>query len=107
MKHAVVFSFVIIAVFTISAAQPVKDLDGQWTKFKQEHNRNYGAEEEPRRKELFRQTLESVEAHNAKYRQGLVTYEQGINFFADMTPEEKSKYSNGLLPQKGGLAGTA
>ncbi|XP_045462036.1 uncharacterized protein LOC123672095 [Harmonia axyridis] len=89
----IILCFVLIAVFYSASAKPVDDLDGKWEKFKVDFKKNYGdSEEESTRKELFRKTVEQVEAHNARYEKGLETYTQGINHFADLTPEEKKQY---------------
>ncbi|XP_044745839.1 uncharacterized protein LOC123307543 [Coccinella septempunctata] len=89
----IVFCFVLIALYHLASAKPVDDLDGKWEKFKADFQKKYDSpEEEARRKELFRQTAEQVEAHNALHAQGLVTYTQGINHFADLTSEERKKY---------------
>ncbi|KAL3284574.1 hypothetical protein HHI36_018731 [Cryptolaemus montrouzieri] len=75
-----------------TSSRPVEDLDGKWEKFKVDFNRKYESpEEEATRKELFRVTVEQIEAHNARHAQGLESYTQGINQFTDRTPEERSK----------------
>ncbi|KAL1505320.1 hypothetical protein ABEB36_004912 [Hypothenemus hampei] len=40
------------------------------------------------RKQIFAKNLEKIEEHNARFRQGLVTYEMGVNQFSDLTSEE-------------------
>ena len=56
------------------------------------HFRNYEDEEE--RKAIFFQTLLEIEEHNLLYEQGISTYFQGINFFADLTWNE---FQDGFL----------
>ena len=48
------------------------------------------------RKQLFCNTLRSVEAHNALARAGNSSYSQGINQFADWHADELSAYANGV-----------
>ncbi|KAK9887532.1 hypothetical protein WA026_023254 [Henosepilachna vigintioctopunctata] len=100
MKHSLWFCLVVLIIlFNIVSSRPVKDLEGQWAKFKVDNNRNYGSpEEEARRKEIFKKTLEFVEEHNEKYARGLSTYTVGINFFADMTEEERKRYTGFKRP---------
>ncbi|KAK9886865.1 hypothetical protein WA026_018514 [Henosepilachna vigintioctopunctata] len=71
----------------------------RWEQFKIEHKREYDPEEDERRKEIYRETVEMVEAHNAKFDKGLTTYKMGINFFADMTADERAKYTGLRIPQ--------
>ncbi|KAL1505335.1 hypothetical protein ABEB36_004924 [Hypothenemus hampei] len=40
------------------------------------------------REQIFAKNLEQIEQHNARFRQGLVTYEMGVNKFSDLTSEE-------------------
>jgi len=53
--------------------------------------RNYKDEaEEARRKQIFKETLAMIEAHNELYSKGLTTFTMGINQFADMVRLFKS-----------------
>lgn len=55
------------------------------------YNKEYTAEEEPKRFEIFQQKLRDIENHNKKFDAGEVTYSIGINEFSDLTREEFRK----------------
>lgn len=40
---------------------------------------------------IFKETLERVNEHNAKFERKETTYKQGLNKMSDWTPEEKNK----------------
>jgi len=54
----------------------------------------YATEDEHQlRYEAFKANLDVIEAHNANYDQGLVTWYMAVNEFSDLTPEEfRSQY---------------
>ncbi|XP_019770735.1 crustapain [Dendroctonus ponderosae] len=61
----------------------------EWTKFKTGFKKSYEApDEESRRFEIFQNNLKNIKEHNEKFAKGEVTYTQGVNQFADLTPEE-------------------
>ncbi|CAH0545780.1 unnamed protein product, partial [Brassicogethes aeneus] len=61
----------------------------QWKSFKQTHHKSYRSLIEERlRYQIFSNNLEKIEQHNAEFEQGLITYKQGVNQFADWTEEE-------------------
>ncbi|XP_055387365.1 cystein proteinase inhibitor protein salarin-like [Condylostylus longicornis] len=67
-------------------------LNTEWNNFKREFHRMYSStKEEQLRKEIFRLNLEKINNHNEKYSKGEVTYEMGVNQFADLTTEEIKK----------------
>nr|AYV99597.1 venom polypeptide [Dolopus genitalis] len=88
------FTFIAFgAVLAFAAA----DFESEWAQFKVQYNRHYATpQEEAFRKELFRKTWEMVQEHNAKYVRGEVTWQMGINDFADWTSEEKKRL-NGVI----------
>ena len=60
------------------------------------YEKNYDADEEAKRFDIFKENLAFVEEHNAKFAKGETTFEVGINHFADQTEDEKS-HSRGLV----------
>lgn len=62
-----------------------------------DHSKVYPtAEEEKRRFDIFEKNVKTIREHNEKYQAGEVTWEMGINQFADLTSEEVVKYHTGL-----------
>ncbi|XP_050518139.1 digestive cysteine proteinase 1-like [Diabrotica virgifera virgifera] len=74
-------------------------LEEQWKNFKFAHNKEYTDEEEPRRLEIFKENLQKIEEHNKKFEAGEVTYQMGVNKFADLTSEEMSQF-RGFKPRE-------
>ncbi|XP_031633396.1 uncharacterized protein LOC116347101 [Contarinia nasturtii] len=78
----------------IMASSPLENLsassnvDELWTLYKKEYNRNYDAEEDAKRNEIFRANVKRIIEHNEKFDRNEVTYSMGINQFADKKPEE-------------------
>lgn len=67
-----------------------------------EHNKNYDAQEEPKRKAIFKENVDKINAHNKKFDKGEVTFTMGINKFSDLTEEEfKKHYVGGYKPKSG------
>ncbi|XP_056631174.1 procathepsin L-like [Diorhabda carinulata] len=89
------FKVVLFALFVIAVVAANETAEDQWKKFKKDHNRNFGAEEDAKRFEIFKKNLEKIEAHNKLYDEGKSTYQMGINDFTDMT-EEEFAIRNGL-----------
>lgn len=80
---------VLLAVLHLGSSNSVDDLDAKWAKYKVDFNKKYvDPTEDARRKEIFKQSLIDIEEHNAKYKQGLVSWYKGINQFTDITKEE-------------------
>lgn len=75
--------------------EPMTPVDDIWTAFKQEHGRNYEAEEESVRKQTFTENLKKIEMHNYLHSKGLKSYTLGVNQFADMTASEFARQMNG------------
>lgn len=70
-------------MFTLSNSSENND------SFQTTHGKTYSNQvEETTRFAIFQDNLEEVEAHNARYEQGLVTYKKTINQFSDMTEDE-------------------
>jgi len=68
----------------------------QFTQFKAQFNKVYASEqEELARFGIFMKTLEFIATHNAKHAAGEVSFDVGVNQFADWTNEEFQRF-NGL-----------
>ncbi|CAH0545779.1 unnamed protein product [Brassicogethes aeneus] len=79
----------IIILLACLAVAVSADTQEQWKNFKQTHQKSYRSLIEERlRYQIFSDNLENIEKHNAKFEQGLITYKQGVNQFADWTEEE-------------------
>ncbi|XP_044761037.1 cathepsin L-like proteinase [Coccinella septempunctata] len=90
MKVALLF---FIALICGTYAINDEDAIQKWSQFQKTFGRSYRSSlEERRRFAIFKDNLESIEAHNELYKQGKTTYEQGINQFADWTVEEFKEY---------------
>ncbi|KAJ3648348.1 hypothetical protein Zmor_020158 [Zophobas morio] len=73
----------------------------EWEKFKKTYAKTYQDQaEESYRKSIFFKNLQTIEDHNQKYTQGLVTYTVAINKFADRTVNELAKASRPTHRQK-------
>jgi cathepsin L len=85
---------VLLAGLALSQSAPATTVDKeavqvQFNQFKTMFNKKYvDAVEEEKRRALFEETLMFIAEHNEKYSQGLVTYDVGVNQFADWSPEE-------------------
>ncbi|CAH1972534.1 unnamed protein product [Acanthoscelides obtectus] len=90
----ILLSLVVVTMAALTAEE-------QWTNFKATHGKKYDSpEEEQRRFKIFQNTLKTIEEHNKKYEAGEVTWQMGINQFADVTEEEMKKFHTGLLLPK-------
>merc|ERR1712176_919704 len=65
----------------------------------------YTAETVDMRFELFKECVDEVNKQNRKYEAGTATSTAGINFFCDMTEEEKEPFFNGLVQPEDGMLG--
>ncbi|KAJ8975094.1 hypothetical protein NQ317_002018 [Molorchus minor] len=82
MKCLVVLASVILAINAAS----VEEL---WAQFKENHGRQYrNIREEETRFNFFKQNVQRIEEHNAKYEKGETSYYRGINRFSDKSREE-------------------
>jgi len=57
----------------------------------------YTAETVDMRFELFKKCVDMVNRQNRRFKAGLETSMAGINFFCDMTKEERRPFSNGIV----------
>ncbi|KAJ1260458.1 hypothetical protein BS78_10G234200 [Paspalum vaginatum] len=66
---------------------------------KAKYERTYGSVgEEERRYAIFKETLRSIDQHNATFDAGVELSRQGINFFADRTDEDYPPWWPGFRP---------
>ncbi|KAL3274150.1 hypothetical protein HHI36_015564 [Cryptolaemus montrouzieri] len=87
MKFALVLLAVIIGCQAIG--------NDEWTKFQEKFSKTYKSPLEMRtRMAIFNENLKKVQAHNALYDQGLVSWKMGINQFSDWTDAEFDEYTN-------------
>jgi len=68
------------------------DLDPHWESFKQTFQRSYFDQEEILRRTIWESNVNLIQKHNLRADMGEHTYWLGINKYADMSPEEVSKY---------------
>eukprot|EP01028_Stygiella_incarcerata_P003366 TRINITY_DN1667_c0_g1_i1.p1 TRINITY_DN1667_c0_g1~~TRINITY_DN1667_c0_g1_i1.p1 ORF type:complete len:423 (-),score=64.89 TRINITY_DN1667_c0_g1_i1:851-2119(-) len=88
------FALCLVVVSALSSSIPSaviverseEDIHNEFSRFKATHMKLYGSkDEEAYRKEVFRNTLTVIDAHNANPDR---TYDMGINQFSDLTKEE-------------------
>ncbi|VEN46852.1 unnamed protein product [Callosobruchus maculatus] len=61
----------------------------EWAKFKSRHGKTYRSTLEDRKRfNIFKQNLQKIQDHNAKYEKGEVSYAMKVTTFSDMTLEE-------------------
>merc|ERR1711890_217776 len=89
--------FVIFALIAVAASAPADE----WSNFKKTYNKVYRSyEEEQFRKSVFAETLAFINEHNAKYEQGLYTFDTAINERADWTQEEWESILTAKVPER-------
>merc|ERR1712212_11024 len=88
--------FIVLACAFVCLAQRPEE-DAAWQSYKQQFGKQYTAEEEGTRYQIWKQAVTEINLHNALYDK---TFEQGINQFTDMTDEEfKDTYLTGYNPK--------
>ncbi|RZB45740.1 Peptidase C1 and/or Inhibitor I29 domain containing protein, partial [Asbolus verrucosus] len=96
-----VLTVLTVAIYATSASLTEEAVSEKWSSFKITYQKSYSnSKEESFRKQLFLEKLKHIEEHNERFRQGLVTYQIGVNKFADMTEEEKRPHAHGLTVPK-------
>ncbi|XP_063040253.1 cystein proteinase inhibitor protein salarin-like [Engraulis encrasicolus] len=89
MKFLVV-AIVLVAAVSCASVGSV-DLDKTFQEWKVKFGKVYSSpEEEAKRKQIWTDNWDRIEAHNAQFSQGLETWSMALNHFADMTWEEFS-----------------
>jgi cathepsin L len=72
-------------------------INDEFARFKVDYQRKYVTPEmEAKRLAIFGDNLRFIQAHNQRFLMNVVTFEVGVNQFADMTNEEFSSMMNGL-----------
>ncbi|KAL3274151.1 hypothetical protein HHI36_015565 [Cryptolaemus montrouzieri] len=67
----------------------------EWAKFQEKFSKTYQSPLEMRtRMTIFNENLKKIEAHNALYDQGLVSWKMGVNHFSDWTEAEFHDYTH-------------
>lgn len=79
----------IVLVAIVAAASAVRlsasEVAGHWHGFKATHGKVYASPvEEKFRMKIFADNLQRVNAHNARFDQGLETFKVGVNEYSDM-----------------------
>ncbi|KAJ3637180.1 hypothetical protein MTP99_000656 [Tenebrio molitor] len=88
----------LLSLYACQASLPESVVSDEWSNFKNLHRRRFmNPVEAVFRERIFEKKLQEVENHNERYRQGLETYELGVNQFSDYTEEELTPYTHGLL----------
>ncbi|XP_062279336.1 cathepsin S-like [Scomber scombrus] len=76
-----------------------QQLDDHWDLWKKTHGKTYKDEvEETHRRGLWEKNLMLITKHNLEASMGLHTYDMGMNFMGDMTPEEIQQSFATLTP---------
>jgi hypothetical protein len=84
-----IFALLVLAVTAISS-----DWE-QFQSFKVKYGKTYTNKvEEVKRFNIFKDNLRIIEVNNAKFEQGLVSYQLGVNQYTDWTHEEFLDYFN-------------
>jgi len=92
---------VIILLFSSCALASSKKEAEQWHQYKVEHSKEYTAEQEIKRFQIWRNNVAMVERHNEEAEQGLHGYRMAINKFSDLTDDEFESTMLGYLPETG------
>ncbi|XP_003741376.1 cathepsin L1 [Galendromus occidentalis] len=97
-------AFVVCAALLVSACQAEVSpklmkaaLRAKWTSYKAAHKKSYSAAEESLRMANYLDNTRVIEEHNARFHQGLESYELGHNELSDLTLEEIKSTRMGLV----------
>ncbi|XP_048848522.1 cathepsin K-like [Brienomyrus brachyistius] len=76
-------------------------LDLEWESWKTVYEKDYNSQgEEQSRRSIWEKNMQLIDAHNQEYKQGIHSYELGMNSLGDMTSEEVIAIMTGLrVPQ--------
>ncbi|XP_066253920.1 cathepsin L-like [Euwallacea similis] len=88
-------AFILASLLVVVASASLTKLSSEFQAFKLKHGKTYTNQvEETNRFAIFRANVQEIEAHNALYAQGLVSYSKAVNKFTDWTKEEFKAYLN-------------
>jgi len=95
-------AFTVLAVALVGAAHAAELSDSlvhaKWSSYKAQHGKEYQhAKEEALRKSNFIQATKTIEEHNARFQQGLESFEMGHNHLSDLSLEEIVSTKMGLV----------
>uniref|UniRef100_A0A3B3QG48 Cystein proteinase inhibitor protein salarin n=1 Tax=Paramormyrops kingsleyae TaxID=1676925 RepID=A0A3B3QG48_9TELE len=71
-------------------------LDSEWESWKTVYEKQYNSREEGSRRSIWEKNMRLIDAHNQEYKQGIHSYELGMNSLGDMTSEEVAMKMTGL-----------
>jgi len=73
-------------------------LNSDWREFKEQFEKSYSSEEDAFRKTIFAENMKKIQEHNEKFQAGIVSFDMGMNEFADLTEAEYAlKMARGAL----------
>jgi len=94
------FTVLAVALFGAAHAAELSDslVHAKWSSYKAQHGKEYQhAKEEALRKSNFIQATQTIEEHNARFQQGLESFEMGHNHLSDLSLEEIVSTRMGLV----------
>ncbi|CAD8103509.1 unnamed protein product [Paramecium sonneborni] len=89
MKNLYIVALLSVSLLTLQLYSSNQEID-EYSKWKQIHKKQYQGTEDSYRKQIFHQNLQIVNDHNARYNQGLESFQIETNQFADLTFDEFS-----------------
>lgn len=94
--HLISLLKIILMLHICTQPADVISIDDRWKDFKTRFRKNYkSSSEEASRFDIFKENCVRFEEHNRSFRDGNVTFSQGINRDADLTNEEVFKKYEG------------
>ncbi|XP_053965592.1 protein CTLA-2-beta [Anastrepha ludens] len=107
-KVSLLLTLSMAAVVCSSAYGVMDDCSNEsWHLYKTQFQKQYGSTvEDARRRLIFCNNMHMIYAHNERYKRGEVTFEMGVNQFADLTTEEFRRWLHGgSIGGGGGVVG--
>lgn len=84
------------AADNVEASSDHAKLHAKWTAYKARHGKEYADHEEEAKKDVFLQRTRAIEEHNARFRQGLVSFDLAHNEMSDLTIDEVQQMYMGV-----------